>query len=51
MIDASDLDFLLVTDDVDAAVEHVRSTTVDRWRLAKRLRPIKVIGEVPAPVS
>lgn len=51
MIDASDLDFLLITDDVDAAVEHVRRATVDRWRLAKRLRPIKVIGEVPAPVS
>jgi len=51
MINASDLDFLLVTDDVDAAVEYVRNTTVDRWRLAKRLRPIKVIGEVPAPGS
>ena len=51
MINASDLDFLLVTDDVDAAVEYIRSTTVDRWRLAKRLRPIKVIGEVPAPGS
>ena len=51
LIDASDLDFLLVTDDVEAAVEYVRNRTVTRFRLARRLRPIKVIGEDRMAIS
>jgi uncharacterized protein (TIGR00730 family) len=51
LIDASDLDFLLVTDDVEEAVEYVRARTVTRFRLARRLRPIKVIGEDRMAIS
>lgn len=45
MIDPGDLSLLLVTDDVAEAVEHVRTRSINRFRLHKRLRPIKVLGE------
>jgi len=48
MISRDDLDLLLVTDDVASAVEHVRVRSVNRFRLHRRLRPIRVLGESPA---
>lgn len=45
LIEASDLDLLLVTDDIEEAVAHIHDRAVDRFRLSDRLRPIKVIGE------
>ena len=45
MIDTSDLDLLLVTDDVSAALEHIETRAVHRFRLHHRLQPIRVLGE------
>lgn len=45
MIDRSDLDLLLITDDVDEAAGHIRDNTVERFQLADRLRPLRFIGE------
>jgi uncharacterized protein (TIGR00730 family) len=44
-IDRGDLDLLLVTDDVKEAVDHIERCTVNRFRLHRRLRPIRVLGE------
>lgn len=45
MISPHDLDLLLVTDDVEEAMEHIRQHSVERFRLYHRLRPLRVIGE------
>jgi len=45
MIDSKDLDLLLVTDDVAAALEHIETHAVHRFRLHHRLQPIRVLGE------
>lgn len=45
MIDGGDLSLLLVTDDIDEALEHVRTRSVNRFRLHRRLRPIRALGE------
>ena len=45
MIHAKDLDLLCVTDDIDEAVEHIRACAVDRFRLHRRLKPLRVLGE------
>ena len=45
MISPGDLDLLLVTDDVEEAMNHIRQHSVERFRLYHRLRPIRVIGE------
>ena len=50
-IDRTDLDLLLVTDDVSEAVDHIRLNAVERFRLYHRLRPIRVIGEAMSPVE
>lgn len=47
MIHAKDLDLLCVTDDIDEAVEHIRACAVDRFRLHRRLKPLRVLGEGP----
>lgn len=47
MISRDDLDLLLVTDDPESAVEHVRNRSVNRFRLHRRLKPIRVLGETP----
>ena len=44
-VSAPDMRLLCVTDDVDAAMAHIRERAVERFRLHKRLRPIKVLGE------
>lgn len=43
-----DLDLLLVTDDPQAAIDHVEKRSINRFRLHRRLRPIRVLGETPA---
>jgi len=45
MIAKADTDLLRFTDDVDEAVEHIRSRTVDRFGLQKKLRPLRILGE------
>lgn len=40
-----DLDLLCITDDVDAAMTHIHERAVERFRLHKRLRPLRVLGE------
>lgn len=45
MIARSDTDLLRFTDDVDEAVEHIRSRTVERFGLQKKLRPLRILGE------
>ena len=45
MIDSSDLELLLVTDDVSAALAHIETHAVHRFRLHHRLQPIRVLGE------
>jgi hypothetical protein len=45
MISPHDLDLLLITDDVEEAMEHIKQHSVERFRLYHRLRPIRVIGE------
>jgi uncharacterized protein (TIGR00730 family) len=48
MIDTSDLDLLLITDSPSAALEHIESRAISRFRLHNRLRPIRVLGEAVA---
>lgn len=50
MISPGDLDLLLVTDDVEEAMDHIRQHSVERFRLYHRLRPIRVIGEASTAV-
>lgn len=45
MIARSDTDLLRFTDEVDEAVEHIRSRTVERFGLQKKLRPLRILGE------
>jgi len=45
MISPGDLDLLLVTDDVDEAMAHIKAHAVERFRLYHRLRPIRALGE------
>ena len=45
MIDRSDLDLVLVTDDVEEAVSHIRRVARDRFALRPHLRPIRALGE------
>lgn len=45
MIAEADTDLLRFTDDVDEAVEHIRSRTVERFGLQKKLRPLRILGE------
>ncbi|MSW21618.1 MAG: TIGR00730 family Rossman fold protein, partial [Actinobacteria bacterium] len=45
MIAKADTDLLRFTDDVDEAVEHIRSRTVERFGLQKKLRPLRILGE------
>lgn len=45
MISRTDLDLLIVTDDPDAAAAHIRDRAVVPFRLADRLRPLRVLGE------
>jgi hypothetical protein len=47
-IDTSDLDLLLITDSPSAALEHIESRAISRFRLHNRLRPIRVLGEAVA---
>jgi len=49
MIQPKDLDLLRFTDDVSEAVEHIRSRTVERFGLHRKLRPIKLLGEHAPP--
>ena len=46
MIDRTDLNLLLVTDDMDEAINHVRKTVAERFKLHPRRRPIRALGEV-----
>jgi uncharacterized protein (TIGR00730 family) len=45
MIDPTDLDLLIVTDDVDEAIAHIQAKSVNRFKLHRRLRPIRALGE------
>jgi len=47
-IDATDLDLLLVTDNVDEALDHIRRHAVERFRLRRPFRPSSLLGEPPA---
>ncbi len=44
-INREDLDLLLVTDSVDEAVAHVQRCAVERFKLHRRLTPIRALGE------
>ena len=46
MIDRADLDLLLITDDMDEAINHVRTAVAERFKLHPRRRPIRALGEV-----
>ncbi len=48
MIDRTDLDLLLVTDDVSAALKHIEHRAVRRFQLRNRLQPFRVLGETAA---
>jgi uncharacterized protein (TIGR00730 family) len=45
MIHPKDLELLCVTDDVEAAIAHIEKCAVEKFRLHKRLRPLRVLGE------
>jgi uncharacterized protein (TIGR00730 family) len=45
MIDRSDLDLVLVTDDVEEAVSHIRRVARERFALRPQLRAIRAFGE------
>jgi predicted Rossmann-fold nucleotide-binding protein len=45
MIDRSDLDLVLVTDDVEEAMAHIRRIARERFALRSHLRPIRALGE------
>lgn len=44
-INRDDLNLLLVTDSVDEAVAHVQRCAVERFKLHRRLKPIRALGE------
>jgi uncharacterized protein (TIGR00730 family) len=44
-IHRDDLNLLLVTDSVDEAVAHVQRCAVERFKLHRRLKPIRALGE------
>ena len=45
MIDRADLDLVLVTDDVEEAVRHIRTVARERFSLRPQLRPLRALGE------
>jgi uncharacterized protein (TIGR00730 family) len=45
MIHPEDLELLCVTDEVEAAIAHIEKCAVEKFRLHKRLRPLRVLGE------
>ena len=45
MIDRDDLDLVLVTDDVEEAVRHIRTVARERFSLRPQLRPLRALGE------
>jgi uncharacterized protein (TIGR00730 family) len=45
MIDRSDLDLVLVTDDAEEAVAYIRHAVRERFALRPQLRPIRALGE------
>jgi uncharacterized protein (TIGR00730 family) len=45
MISRSDLELLIVTDDPSEAAGYIHEHTVQRFGLAERLRPLRVLGE------
>ena len=45
MIDHGDLNLVLVTDDVEEAVGHIRRVARERFALRPHLRPIRALGE------
>lgn len=45
MIDRSDLDLVLVTDDAEDAVAYIRHAVRERFALRPQLRPIRALGE------
>lgn len=46
MIDRDDLDLVLVTDDIEEAVAHIRAAVRERFALRPQLRPIRALGEL-----
>jgi uncharacterized protein (TIGR00730 family) len=50
MIDTGDLDLLCITDDVDEAAKHIERCAIGKFRLQRRLRPLRLLGESPTPV-
>jgi len=50
MIDTVDLDLLCITDDVDEAAKHIERCAIGKFRLQRRLRPLRLLGESPTPV-
>jgi uncharacterized protein (TIGR00730 family) len=48
MIDDTDLDLLLITDDISDALHYIERKAVNRFRLHQHLRPIRVFGEAVA---
>ncbi len=51
LISPADLDLLLITDDLDAAIDHIHDRTVVPFALASRLRPIRAIRERAIPTT
>jgi len=47
MIDTRDLDLLCITDDVDEAAKHIERCAIGKFRLQRRLRPLRLLGENP----
>lgn len=45
MVAPGDLELLLVTDEVDEAIEHIRHTTESRFKVGGRLKPLRALGE------
>lgn len=45
MIRREDLDLLCITDDVAEAVDHIEHCAVEKFRLHRRLKPLRVLGE------
>lgn len=44
-IDTADLELLLITDSPEEAIAHIQMHAIDRFGLAKRLKPLKILGE------
>lgn len=48
-INREDLNLLLVTDSIEEAVAHVQRCAVERFKLHRRLKPIRALGEHARP--